>query len=181
MLRSIPITGVMPLPAVRNRILAAVGAEGEFPAAWSSWTTVPTVARRTRWLLTMPSGMAFTVIVMQPSARYGLRGQRVGPPLADTVDVDTDADVLAGHVATPAAARLDHQGDGVAGLGVDRDDAAAQGGAGAQGVDDVEVVGGNQRGGDPLGELHDPPPQCADVVGRGAVVVMTPLWLSYWV
>ena len=30
---------------------------------------VPTVARRTRWLETLPSGMALTVIAMQPSGR----------------------------------------------------------------------------------------------------------------
>ena len=71
MLRSIPITGVMPLPAVRNRILAGGWSPRvNSPAAWSSWTTVPTVARRTRWLLTLPSGMAFTVIAMQPSRRW---------------------------------------------------------------------------------------------------------------
>ena len=65
-----PITGVMPLPAVRNRILRGVAAgKVNSPAAWSSWTMVPTVARRTRWLETLPSGMALTVIAMQPSAR----------------------------------------------------------------------------------------------------------------
>ena len=61
-----------------------------------------------------------------------------------------------------AAARLDHHGDGVARLGVDRDDAAAQVGARPQRVDDVEVVGGYQRGGHPFGELDDPRPQRAD-------------------
>ena len=56
----------------------------------------PAVARRTRWLLTLPSGIAFTVIVMRPSAAVRRRGERVGAPLAHPVDVDADPDVLTG-------------------------------------------------------------------------------------
>ena len=73
-------------------------------------------------------------------------GERVGAPLADAVDVDADPDVLAGHVAGPVLARADHQGGGVGGLGLDRHDPAAQVGAPAQRVDQVEEVGGHQRG-----------------------------------
>ena len=71
-LRSMPITGVMPLPAVTNRTLAGPPAgRTKSPAAWSSCTSVPGRARRTRWLLTLPSGIALTVIAMQPSAAVG--------------------------------------------------------------------------------------------------------------
>src|SRR6202022_3857655 len=69
----------------------------------------------------------------------GVGGQRVGAPLTHAVDIDTDADVLAGRMGAPAAARLDHQAHCVAGFGVNRHDPAAQLGAGAQRVDDVEV------------------------------------------
>ena len=72
-----------------------------------------------------------------------------------------------GRVGAPAAARLDDQADGVAGFGVDRDDPAAQLRAGAQRVDDVEVVGGDQRRGDPLGELKEPVAQRAHRGGPG--------------
>ena len=87
------MTGVMPLPAVRNSTLRGplVAAGTKSPAAWSSWTIVPGCARRTRWLLTLPSGIALTVIVMRPSVPAGVGGQRVGAPLADAVDVDADA------------------------------------------------------------------------------------------
>jgi hypothetical protein len=69
-LRSIPITGVMPEPAVTNSALAgrAAGSTNS-PAAWSSWTTVPGAVACTRWLLTFPPGMALTVMLMQPSPR----------------------------------------------------------------------------------------------------------------
>ena len=68
-------------------------------------------------------------------------GERVGAPLAYAVDVDADAEVLAGHVAGPVGAGADHDGGGVGGLGVDRLDAAAQVGAGAQRGEEVEEVG----------------------------------------
>ena len=93
-------------------------------------------------------------------------GQRVGAPLADAVDVDADADVLAGHVAGPVGAGADHHGGGVGGLGVDRHDPAAQVGAGAQRVEEVEVVGGQQRGGRALGELQAAGAQQGAAAGR---------------
>ena len=72
-------------------------------------------------------------------------GQGVGPPLAYAVDVDADADVLTRHVAGPVGAGADDDGGRVRRLGVDRDDAPAQVGAGAQRVEEVEVVRGQQR------------------------------------
>ncbi len=72
-LRSIPITGVMPQPAVTNRSLVRLADEGggstNSPAACSRWISVPGRVCRTRWLLTVPSGTALTVIEMRPSGR----------------------------------------------------------------------------------------------------------------
>ena len=72
-LRSIPITGVMPEPAVTNssRTFSPRGAVGSTnsPAACSRWTSVPGRLSRTMWLLTLPSGTALTVIEIRPSAR----------------------------------------------------------------------------------------------------------------
>ena len=67
-LRSIPMTGVMPLPAVRKRTLAGAGVgRVNSPVAWSSMTRVPGAVARTRWLLTLPSGIALVVMAMQPA------------------------------------------------------------------------------------------------------------------
>ena len=82
----------------------------------------------------------------------GAVGQGVGAPQAHAVDVDADAEVLAGHVAGPVPAGLDDQGRGVGGLGVDGHDPAAQGGAGAQRVEHVQHVVELERGHRCLGE-----------------------------
>ena len=66
-----PITGVMPLPAVTNSTLAgATSGSTNSPAAWPRCTSIPARARRTRWVLTAPSGRAVTVTAMQPSSRF---------------------------------------------------------------------------------------------------------------
>jgi hypothetical protein len=96
-----------------------------------------------------------------------VRGERVGPPLADAVDVDADPDVLAGDVARPAAAGPDHDRRGIPRLGEDRLDPAAQVGAGPEGVDQVEVVGGEQGRRHQLGELEHPVAQREPRPGRG--------------
>lgn len=67
-----PMTGVIPLPAVRNRILAGGGrSRVNSPVAASSDTMVPAAACRTRWWETMPPGTALTVIDRHLSARPG--------------------------------------------------------------------------------------------------------------
>ena len=67
-LRSIPMTGVMPLPAVRKRTLAGAGlGRVKSPVAWSSMTRVPALASRTRWFETLPSGIALVVMATQPA------------------------------------------------------------------------------------------------------------------
>ena len=82
-------------------------------------------------------------------------GQGVGAPLADAVDVDADAEVLARHVAGPVGARLDHQRRGVLGLRGHRDDPAAQVGARPQRGEEVEEVGRHERVGRHLGQPAD--------------------------
>ena len=91
----------------------------------------------------------------QPVIAIGPRGQRVGPPVAHPVDVDADAHVLAGHMTAPASAGSDGHGCGVGRLGPHVDDAPAQVGSGAQRVEQVEVVCGQQRRGEELGHVPD--------------------------
>ena len=69
-------------------------------------------------------------------------GQGVRPPLAYAVDVDADAEVLAGDVARPVGTGADDDRRRVGGLGVDGLDATAQVGTGAQGGEEVHEVGG---------------------------------------
>ena len=95
--RSMPMTGVMPLPAVTNRTRSG-GRLGQHEVAAGPGRAGPAcraATRRTRWLLTLPSGIAFTVIVIRPSAPAGHRGERVRTPQAHPVDVDADPHVLA--------------------------------------------------------------------------------------
>ena len=116
--------------------------------------------------------MALTVIDDEAVGPVGFGGQRVCAPLTDPVDVDTDADVLAGRMGAPAAARLDDQAHGVSGFGMNRHDPAAQVRAGPQGIDDVEVIGREQGRGHPLGKADEPVAQRAHRVALGAVVVI---------
>ena len=140
-----PMTGVMPEPAVTKSSL---------PTRSAGSTNSPC------GLLEVDQGAGLAVVhevVADQAVGDGLDGdrdqavgaravgQRVGAPLADAVDVDADAEVLAGHVAGPVGAGLDQQGRGVGGLGVDRDDPAAQLGARAQRREEVEEVGGDER------------------------------------
>ena len=126
-LRSIPITGVMPLPAVTNRTFAGAGVGStKSPVGWSSCTTVPGVVRRTRWLLTTPSGIALTVTVMQPSVRCSGEVSEYARHCRTPSTSTPSRTYWPGTWVAPAAARPDDQRDGVAGLGVDGDDAAAQ-------------------------------------------------------
>ncbi len=81
--------------------------------------------------------------------------QGVGAPEADAVDVDADPEVLARDVPGPVRTRTDHDRGGVGGLGMDLLDAAAQVRARAQGVEHIEVVGGDKRRGGELGEAAD--------------------------
>ena len=164
-LRSMPMTGVMPEPAVTKSSLPRAGSGStKSPAACSRWTSVPGRASRTRWLLTLPSGTALTVIEIRPSAARAV-GQGVGAPLADAVDVDADPDVLAGHVAGPVGAGLDHDRGGVRGLGVGRPRSGRAGRRrGAAGWNRSRKSAGHQRRGRRLR-------QAADAASRRATAV----------
>ena len=162
-LRSIPMTGVMPEPAVTNSSLSWSLLEDELAGRLLE------VDERAG------AGLVDEVVADQavghgldgdrdPAVGAGAVGQRVGAPLADAVDVDADAEVLAGHVAGPVGAGADHDGGGVGGLGVDLLDPAAQVGAGAQRGEEVEVVGGEQRRGRGLGQADRAVAPVADAV-----------------
>src|SRR5271167_983128 len=62
--RSIDITGVIPDPAVKNRIDGGAGSGNtKLPWGAASRTMVPGSTPATRWLDRKPSGIALTVIV----------------------------------------------------------------------------------------------------------------------
>ena len=68
-----PITGVMPLPAVRNSTLAGGGSgRMKSPLGAAKRTMVPGSRPLTRWLEMKPSGVAFTVMEMCPWSRRGV-------------------------------------------------------------------------------------------------------------
>jgi hypothetical protein len=75
------------------------------------------------------------------------RGERVGTPMPNTVDVDADAHVLPGHVLRPAAARSQPQRHGVTRFGHDGFDAATRLLRGPQRVELPEVVVREERRG----------------------------------
>src|SRR3954471_11008272 len=81
------------------------------------------------------------------------RGERVGPPVPAAVDLYADADVLAGLVLRrPTPARLDDQRRCMFGLGDAVDDDAAELAGAPQGVEQVQIVVGQQGRGDPAGD-----------------------------
>ena len=64
-MRSIAITGVMPLPATRNRIFSGGGSGStKSPLGAASRMIVPGSRPSTRWAERKPSGIARTVIAM---------------------------------------------------------------------------------------------------------------------
>jgi len=66
------ITGVTPLPAVRNSSFGGTGrGSTNQPSGWVSRRSTPGAILPTRCGETAPSGTALTVIVMQPSPRSG--------------------------------------------------------------------------------------------------------------
>ena len=73
-----------------------------------------------------PPSTCLTVMLSSPCGCVGVRGDRVGAPVAHAVDLRADAQVLAGAMAGPLEARPDHDGGGVAGLGPDLPDRAGQ-------------------------------------------------------
>ena len=146
----------MPLPAVTNRTLAGRGAGStKSPAAWSSWSDEAGLRPADE-------------VVAHDAVRDGLDGD--GDAAVGAVGRGGERSRRAtggrrrrrrrcgrtGRATWPRQPRPGRitSGHGVAGLGVHGDDAAAQLGAGAQRVDQVDVVGGHERRGDQLGELQ---------------------------
>ena len=159
--RSIAITGVMPLPPTRNSIRAG-GGSGSTKS---------------------PSGAASRTIGAGLEALHQVGGEqplrhrpdrdrdvaaaaprraadRVGAPLEAALDLDPDADVLPGTVVpAPAPAGADHQGGGVLGLGDHLLDPAAQLAGGPERVEQPQVVVGVQRRRELRARLADAAPR----------------------
>ena len=158
-----PMTGVMPLPAVRKRTFAGARArEGEVAGGLVEHHEGARRGGADQVVRDLAVGDRLGGD--RDAARgdagggraVGAVGQAVGPPVAHAVDVDADPDVLAGDVPEPAATGPDDDRHGIRGLGAHLEDAAAQVGARAQRVDQVEVVTGHERGGQGLGHLAGP-------------------------
>ena len=67
-----PITGVMPLPAVMNsRRSGSHSGSTKSPAGASICRRAPTRSSSLRWADTRPPAIALAVISMQPSSRSG--------------------------------------------------------------------------------------------------------------
>jgi hypothetical protein len=75
----------------------------------------------------------------------GIRGQGVGPPVSNSVDLGTDAQVLPRPVSGPREARPHHDGGGVLRLGLDASDRAGQLGCRPAWVQQAQVVIGYER------------------------------------
>ena len=70
--RNMAINGVMPLPALTKRIFGGGGSgSAKSPLAAANRTIVPGFTPLTRCVERKPSGVAFTVIVMRFSSRWG--------------------------------------------------------------------------------------------------------------
>ncbi len=115
-LRSIPITGVMPEPAVTSSSLRGIGV-GQHELALGL-LELDHLAGPGAVHQVVGDHAAGDRLDGEAEVAVAARavGQRVGAPQAYAVDVDPDPDVLAGHVAGPVAARLDQDGGGLGGL-----------------------------------------------------------------
>lgn len=126
-LRRIPMTGVIPLPAV-TKSADGGGPSGttKSPVAWSSMTSRPAAQRRRGGRSPSPA-MRLTVTASRSGGWAGCH--RVGAPVAHPVDIDAEPHVLPRRVRPPAAAGSDEQGRRVGGLGAAADDPPLEVGA----------------------------------------------------
>ena len=165
-LRSIPITGVMPLPAVNEQRLGRTG------------TRQHEVARRLVQLHDEPGTGAAHQVVADGAVRDGLDGDRdaavrpiqrrrqgVRPPLPNAVDIHPDPRVLTGRRAAASPGR-----DGSPASPRPRSRGAPAGPAhashrGTQRGEQVEEVGGHQRCGQPRRGAEQP--AAAEAQGGG--------------
>ena len=145
--RSMLMIGVMPLPALMKRSAPGSGSGStKVPSTPPRRTIAPgrRVADEVGRDLARLDELRRDADAAVRTARVG--GQRVGAPVVDAVDHDhADAQVLAGLVALPLPARLDHDRRRVGGLALDALDPAAQLLRGPERVDQLEVVVGQQR------------------------------------
>ena len=125
--RSIPMTGVTPLPAVTNSSgCSTASGRTNSPVGGASRTSMPAARMADEVLGHQPARNALDGDGDAAVAAPRHRRERVGAPVADTVDVDADAHVLARHVRRPAAARPQPQRHAVARLGHHGFDAATR-------------------------------------------------------
>ena len=116
--RSIPMIGVMPLPAVTNSSACSSASGRTNSPGRRARAGRPCPARVADEVVGhQPPGIRLTVIAMRPSRRPRHRRERVGAPVPHAVDVDADADVLARQVRRPAATGPQPQRHAVARLG----------------------------------------------------------------
>ncbi len=102
--RSMPMTGVMPLPAVTNSSFSGTGSGStNSPAGGPIRSSVPTGVRCASAPDTVPPGTAVTVTASTAVVRAG--GDRVGAPLPHAVEPGADPDELAGPVRGYASGR----------------------------------------------------------------------------
>ena len=164
-LRSMPITGVIPEPAVTISSCCGIGiGSTKSPAACCRWTIWPRLGAVHQVLGDDAAGDRLDGDA-DVSVGTGAVGQRVAAPQADTVDIDADLEVLARRVPEPVPTGLDHDGRRVGGLGVDGDDPAAQVGARPQRVEAVEDVVDRERRHRGVGQR---PEAAAQAAGLGA-------------
>ena len=159
-----PITGVIPEPAVTKRSLPPSGGQHELAGRLLEVHQGAGPGPAHEMVADRPVGDGLDGD-RDPAVGAGAVGQRVGAPEADAVDVDAHTDVLARDVPRPVRAGADHQGRGVGGLGVDLLDPPAQVGAAAERVEDVEVVRGDKGGRGELGDAADVLPESAQRPG----------------
>ena len=114
--------------------LAAVGAEDEVPGRLVELHEGAGRSRRTRWLLTMPSGMALTVIAISPSGRGWPATSASRRASAARRRRPRRCGRTGRGRARPVRARAQPERDGVGGLRVDGDDPGPQVGAARSGA-----------------------------------------------
>ena len=83
--------GVIPLPALTNSSRSGTSSGStKVPSTPPRRTIVPGLASRTRYGVTAPLASSFGVMLMKPSGRAWIRGDRVRAPVVLAVDLEAD-------------------------------------------------------------------------------------------